>query len=73
MKILNYSQQLKITIIGAGLACAGCNSPVTVSGGYQRPGLAVGGTVATTTNSVTVGGNYTTGTTNVDATITVGK
>jgi hypothetical protein len=82
MKINNHNQQSKnmkvlnpifAALLAAGLACAGCGTPVTVSGGYQKPGFSVGGTVTTSTNSVTLDGSYTEGTTNVDGSVSVGK
>jgi hypothetical protein len=60
-------------IVAAGLACAGCKTAVTVSGELQKPGQVIQGTVATGTNGVTVSGDYTTGTTNVSGSVTVGK
>ena len=55
------------------LATAGCKSPVAVQGQYSTPKQTINGSFNATTNSVTVGGTYQTGTTNIGGTVTVGK
>jgi hypothetical protein len=61
------------SLVLVALACAGCKTAVTLSGELQKPGQVIQGTVATGTNGVTVSGDYTTGTTNVNGSVTVGK
>src|SRR5580658_1652030 len=55
------------------LLCAGCQTPVDVTAGYALPGTNITATVNVGTNTVTVGGNYQTGATNIGGTVTVGK
>jgi hypothetical protein len=78
LKPMNTTKLKKIKpaiaiIVSGGLACVGCKTAVTVSGELQKPGQMIQGTVATGTNGVTVSGDYTTGTTNVSGSVTVGK
>jgi hypothetical protein len=59
--------------IAAALATAGCKTPVNVQGDYTTAKETISGGVNATTNAVTVGGNYQTGTTNIGGSVTVGK
>ena len=52
---------------------AGCKTPVDVQGQYSTPAETISGGIETTTNAVTVGGSYQTGTTNIGGSVTVGK
>jgi methylmalonyl-CoA mutase cobalamin-binding subunit len=69
---------LPILLFAAGLsaialATAGCKAAVSVSGSFATPKEIITGAVQATTNSVTVGGTYQTGTTNLGGTVTIGK
>jgi hypothetical protein len=55
------------------LALIGCKAAIGLSGSFATPAQTVTGTLQTTTNSVTVGGTYQAGTTNIGGAITVGK
>ena len=54
-------------------ALIGCKAAVSLSGSFATPAETVTAAVQATTNSVTVGGTYQTGTTNIGGAITVGK
>ena len=54
-------------------AAAGCKSAVDAQGEFSTPRETVSGGISATTNSVTVSGDFQTGTTNVGAAVTIQK
>jgi len=67
------NRTIMFALIAGLCAAGGCNTPVSVSGGYSTPKQTIAGGVNATTNSVTVNGSYSTTNQTVGGTVTVGK
>jgi hypothetical protein len=67
------TSKILVVAAAAALAAAGCANPVNLSGSYATPAQDITGTVNLTTNSVTVGGDYSRTNETVGGTVTVDK